>query len=81
MLKPEYREIFTENVKKYGSEGWEEVFNRVVSATWESQPSPSYDFITRLKLTLCPLVRSVLREQSCEHIRQSTYTSLATPRI
>lgn len=34
MLKPEYREIFTENVKKYGSEGWEEVFNRVVSATW-----------------------------------------------
>ncbi|KAI8235341.1 Transaldolase [Colletotrichum sp. SAR 10_99] len=29
MLQPEYRDIFLENVKKYGSQGWEEVFNRV----------------------------------------------------
>jgi hypothetical protein len=31
MLKPEYRDMFLEKVKNYGSEGWEEVFNRVVS--------------------------------------------------
>lgn len=30
MLQPEYQDIFMENVKKYGSQGWEEVFNRIV---------------------------------------------------
>lgn len=31
MLAPNNRELFIENVRKYGNEGWEEVFNRVVS--------------------------------------------------
>lgn len=31
MLAPKNRELFLNNVQKYGNQGWEEVFNRVVS--------------------------------------------------
>lgn len=31
MLDPEYRGLFLEKVQRYGAQGWQEVFNRVVS--------------------------------------------------
>lgn len=33
MFLPEYHDLFISKVKEYGSRGWEEVFNRVVSVS------------------------------------------------
>lgn len=52
MLLPEYREILEAKVKQFGSQGWEEVFNRVVSASRDSAIIPkriSYERLLRKK--------------------------------
>lgn len=71
MLLPEYRGMFLSKVKEYGSQGWEEVFNRVVRCSPKDR---------KARVDSIP-DRTVLREQSQEHYRSRSGPGLTIPSV
>ncbi|KAL2838631.1 aldolase [Aspergillus pseudoustus] len=85
MLKPEYRDMFLEKVKKYGSEGWEETVQfcadnlKNIRERVLVQVSPRHVYDTEAVLNQCHAYDTAFREAGVSRDRYAIKISVTGP--